>query len=63
MKEMQTRLNALGYDCGEVDGVFGKNSEKGVKAFQTAMNLEVDGEVRQEVFCRSGGHPGACRDP
>lgn len=50
VKEMQTRLNALGYDCGEVDGVFGKNSEKGVKAFQTAMNLEVDGKFGKKSF-------------
>lgn len=50
VKEMQTRLNALGYDCGEVDGVFGKNSEKGVKAFQTAMSLEVDGKFGKKSF-------------
>ena len=36
VKELQTALNALGYDCGKVDGIFGKNTEKGVRAFQTA---------------------------
>lgn len=44
VKEMQTRLNALGYSCGTADGVFGKNTLAGVKAFQTAKGLEVDGE-------------------
>ena len=40
---MQTALTALGYDCGKVDGIFGKNTEKGVRAFQTASKIEVDG--------------------
>ena len=43
VKELQTALNALGYDCGKVDGIFGKNTEKGVRAFQTASKIEVDG--------------------
>ncbi|MBQ4121488.1 MAG: peptidoglycan-binding protein [Clostridia bacterium] len=46
--ELQTRLNALGFDCGEVDGKFGKNTEKGVKAFQTAAKIEVDGKFGKE---------------
>lgn len=44
VKELQTRLNVIGYDCGTVDGIFGKNTEKGVIAFQTAVNIEVDGK-------------------
>lgn len=44
VKEMQERLNALGYNCGEADGDFGKNTEKGVKELQEAANIEVDGE-------------------
>lgn len=50
VKEMQIRLNALGYDCGEADGKFGKNTEQGVRAFQTAMNLEVDGKFGKKSF-------------
>ncbi len=48
VKEMQSRLNALGYNCGTADGEFGKNTEKGVKAFQKAANIEVDGEFYTE---------------
>lgn len=44
VKEMQSRLNAAGYDCGEVDGSFGSNTEKGVKAFQSAAKIEVNGK-------------------
>ena len=43
VQEMQERLNALGHDCGNPDGDFGKNTEKGVKAFQTASGIGVDG--------------------
>ena len=48
--ELQTRLNALGYDCGKADGIFGSNTEKGVKSFQKAANIEVDGKFGQESF-------------
>ncbi len=44
VKDMQARLNALGYACGTADGMFGKKTLAGVKAFQTAKGLKVDGE-------------------
>lgn len=50
VEALQTRLNALGFDCGKVDGDFGANTEKGVKDFQTAAEIEVDGEFGQESF-------------
>ena len=39
----QKHLNLLGFDCGEVDGLDGPKTKKGVKAFQTAFKLKVDG--------------------
>lgn len=48
VKELQTRLNELGFDCGTVDGQFGTNTEKGVKAFQEAANIEIDGKFGKE---------------
>lgn len=48
VKEMQEALNALGYNCGTADGIFGKNTEKGVMAFQTAAGIEVDGEFGKQ---------------
>lgn len=50
VKELQERLNKLGYDCGTADGEFGKNTEKGVKAFQTAAKIEVDGKFGGASF-------------
>lgn len=48
VREMQTRLNALGYDCGEADGKYGPNTVKGVKAFQKAAEIKVDGKFGPE---------------
>lgn len=45
--ELQTMLNTLGYNCGTVDGEFGKQTDAAVRAFQLAHGLEVDGKVGQ----------------
>lgn len=34
VKTLQTLLNEKGYNCGKVDGIFGKNTENAVKQFQ-----------------------------
>ncbi|NLY44737.1 MAG: peptidoglycan-binding protein [Tissierella sp.] len=44
-KKIQTKLNELGYDCGEVDGSLGKKSTEAIKAFQKDKGLEVDGKA------------------
>lgn len=44
VKELQSRLNKLGYDCGKADGEFGNNTRKGVIAFQKAAKIGVDGK-------------------
>ncbi len=40
---VQNRLNALGYSAGTADGVFGSNTKKAVRAFQSDYGLTVDG--------------------
>ena len=45
VKALQSMLNALGFDCGAVDGIFGDKTRAGVKAFQQAKGLVVDGIV------------------
>ena len=47
---LQTELNAQGYNCGEVDGVFGQNTLNAVIAFQTAKGLTVDGIVGVQTW-------------
>lgn len=44
VEELQEYLNQLGYNCGKVDGDFGDNTEQGVREFQKAEGLVVDGE-------------------
>lgn len=46
--ELQKRLNALGFDCGKVDGEFGKRTQTALEAFQTASDIGVDGEFGKE---------------
>ena len=45
VRELQTKLNSLGFSCGTVDGIFGVNTVTGVKQFQQKHNLAVDGIV------------------
>ncbi|HZW83178.1 MAG TPA: peptidoglycan-binding protein [Candidatus Deferrimicrobium sp.] len=42
---MQGRLKMLGYYSGNADGLFGKQTEAAVKAFQSANGLTPDGIV------------------
>ena len=43
VKQLQTNLNKLGFNCGTADGIFGVKTEAAVKAFQKAYGLAVDG--------------------
>lgn len=47
VKTLQRNLNALGYDCGDVDGSLGPKTLAALKAFQKAKGLEVDGYCGQ----------------
>lgn len=40
---LQTALNGLGYDCGTPDGKYGSKTAAGVRQFQQANGLTVDG--------------------
>jgi lysozyme len=47
VKELQRRLNELGYDVGQVDGIFGQKTDEAVKDFQAKYFglAEADGKV------------------
>lgn len=58
VRHMQQLLNANGFDCGEVDGIFGAASEAALRAFQTAARIEVDGEWGGESFAALWNYGG-----
>ncbi len=45
VKAVQTRLKALGYYTGKLDGKFGNGTQTAVKTFQSRNALTVDGKV------------------
>lgn len=45
VKPLQRRLNALGFDCGAVDGVAGAKFTAAVIAYQTSKKSITDGEI------------------
>lgn len=45
VKEVQERLNELGYDCGKADGKMGEKTTSALKKFQKDSGLTADGKV------------------
>lgn len=50
VRNMQIMLNALGYECGTADGIYGAKTVEAVKAFQKAEGLTVDGIAGMETL-------------
>ena len=50
VKTAQRLLNALGYDCGNVDGVFGAKTKAAVMSFQKAKGLGADGIIGSKTW-------------
>ena len=50
MREVQERLNALGYDAGEPDGRLGEITRAGVKQAQAKFGLPPDGYPTKELL-------------
>jgi N-acetylmuramoyl-L-alanine amidase len=45
VRELQRKLNALGFDAGRQDGVFGENTDRAMREFQRNVGEEPDGIV------------------
>ncbi|GEM_PF-7002828 len=54
VKTLQQMLISHGVNPGKVDGIFGKNTEKAVKEFQTKEGIVVDGIVGKISWGRLG---------
>lgn len=50
VRKLQENLNSLGYDCGNVDGIFGSKTVYAVKKFQNDNNLNDDGIVGYQTM-------------
>lgn len=50
VKQWQAFLNANGYQCGMIDGIFGKNTELAVKQWQAAHGLVADGIIGPKTW-------------
>lgn len=50
VKPLQKYLNALGFNCGTADGVFGNNTHKAIISFQTKYKLSADGIVGKNTW-------------
>ncbi len=56
-KDIQARLNALGYNAGPVDGIPGRGTRSAIAAFEKANDLDSDGKadsvMLQALFSRN----------
>jgi len=67
---LQSQLSEMGFNCGRVDGIFGKDSESAVMEFQKSVGIKVDGRCGPATIMSmlrlkkivSGGAPIQLRD-
>ena len=54
VRQVQSRLNELGYWSGTADGIFGNNTLSAVRRFQSAKGLSADGIVGPKTYAALG---------
>jgi len=67
VRDIQTALNNKGFSPGSIDGIWGRNTIKAVRAFQSANGLTVDGIIGPNTLGKlfgvaapaAGGAPAA----
>jgi N-acetylmuramoyl-L-alanine amidase len=48
--ELQSRLHELGFSCGRIDGIFGRETDRGVREFQRNVGYTADGTCGPDTF-------------
>ncbi len=61
--QLQTLLNAMGYDAGAADGLFGSGTRRAVRAFQAANNMPADGFPTTALLRHVRDRAGISSDP
>lgn len=59
VRDLQTRLQAHGFNPGSVDGIFGSGTEATVMSFQRARGLSADGVVGSQTWSALDAAPRA----
>jgi N-acetylmuramoyl-L-alanine amidase len=62
VRELQERLNALGFDAGRVDGIFGQRTARALTDFQRNYGLPADGIAGDSTFRSLAGLPHLAGD-
>lgn len=57
VREIQTRLKNWGYYSGNVDGIYGSDTEIAIKKFQKKNGLSVDGQAGDKTLAALGISP------
>lgn len=50
MRQLQTKLNELGFNVGKSDGILGPGTRSGIRGFQLSKGMIADGYPSREVF-------------
>lgn len=50
VRALQTRLKKMGYDPGQIDGLYGKNTAQGIREFQRSRNLTENGQISTSLL-------------
>lgn len=67
VRDLQEKLNNLGYDCGQVDGIFGTRTFRAVVLFQEDHGLDTDGiagrQTKTAIEAALSGYGETAGDP
>ncbi len=54
VRKIQTKLKQWGYSIGNIDGIFGTKTEKGIKQFQRNNGITADGIAGEKTLSKMG---------